>query len=84
MRTGADGNWLRFCAVVVFHLGQRMLLQPRQGRIFYFSPGDKSYPVYHQPEVRRIQANAVRWTHQREVSSALVGTARESPVGWFK
>ncbi|AQP48834.1 trehalose utilization protein ThuA [Tessaracoccus aquimaris] len=31
------------------------------GRIFYFSPGDQDYPVYHQAEVRRIIANGVRW-----------------------
>ena len=31
------------------------------GRIFYFSPGHETYPIYHQPEVVRILANAVRW-----------------------
>ncbi|MHA4817287.1 ThuA domain-containing protein [Streptomyces aculeolatus] len=31
------------------------------GRIFYFSPGDQDYPVYHHPDVRRVLANAVRW-----------------------
>ena len=31
------------------------------GRIFYFSPGDQAYPVYHHPDVRRVIANAVRW-----------------------
>lgn len=31
------------------------------GRIFYFSPGDERFPVYHHPEVRRVVANAVRW-----------------------
>ena len=32
------------------------------GRIFYFSPGDQDYPVYHHPDVQRVIANAVRWT----------------------
>jgi trehalose utilization protein len=32
-----------------------------QGRIFYFSPGHETHPVYHQPEVRQVIANAVRW-----------------------
>ena len=32
-----------------------------QGRIFYFSPGHETHPVYHQPEVRRVIANAVEW-----------------------
>jgi trehalose utilization protein len=31
-----------------------------RGRIFYFSPGDQEYPVYHHPDVRRVLANAVR------------------------
>lgn len=31
------------------------------GRIFYFSPGDQEFPVYHQPEVQRVVANAARW-----------------------
>jgi trehalose utilization protein len=32
-----------------------------RGRIFYFSPGDQEYPVYHHPDVQRVLANAVRW-----------------------
>ena len=31
------------------------------GKIFYFSPGDQDYPVYHHPDVRRVIANAVEW-----------------------
>lgn len=31
------------------------------GRVFYFSPGDQEYPVYHQVEVQRVIANAVAW-----------------------
>ncbi|MFC4137929.1 MULTISPECIES: ThuA domain-containing protein [unclassified Microbacterium] len=31
------------------------------GKIFYFSPGDQDYPVYHQAEVRRVIANGVEW-----------------------
>jgi trehalose utilization protein len=32
-----------------------------RGRIFYFSPGHETNPVYHQPEVRRVIANGARW-----------------------
>jgi trehalose utilization protein len=32
-----------------------------RGRIFYFSPGDQDYPVYHHPDIQRVIANAVRW-----------------------
>src|SRR3954447_24478403 len=31
------------------------------GRIFYFSPGDQEYPVYHHPDIQRVIANAVTW-----------------------
>jgi trehalose utilization protein len=32
-----------------------------RGRIFYFSPGDQDYPVYFQPHVIRVLANAAGW-----------------------
>ncbi len=32
-----------------------------RGRIFYFSPGHETFPIYHQPEIVRVIANAVRW-----------------------
>lgn len=31
------------------------------GKVFYFSPGDQEYPVYHHPDVQRVLANGVRW-----------------------
>ena len=31
------------------------------GRVVYFSPGDQEFPVYHQPEIQRVIANAVAW-----------------------
>jgi len=33
------------------------------GRIFFFSPGDQDYPVYHHQDVRRVIANGVAWAH---------------------
>jgi trehalose utilization protein len=32
------------------------------GKIFFFSPGDQEYPVYHHRDVRRVIANGVEWT----------------------
>ena len=32
-----------------------------QGRIFYFSPGHETFPIYHNVNVQRILANAVQW-----------------------
>jgi trehalose utilization protein len=31
------------------------------GKIFYFSPGDQEFPVYHHADVRRVLANGVEW-----------------------
>jgi trehalose utilization protein len=31
------------------------------GKIFFFSPGDQDYPVYHHADVRRVIANGVEW-----------------------
>ncbi len=35
------------------------------GRIFYFRPGHETFPIYHQEEVQRVLANAVRWAAPR-------------------
>lgn len=32
-----------------------------RGRIFYFRPGHETYPTYHDRQVQRVIANAVRW-----------------------
>jgi trehalose utilization protein len=32
-----------------------------RGKVFYFSPGHETLPIYHQKEVQRVIANAVRW-----------------------
>jgi trehalose utilization protein len=55
-----------------------------RGRVFYFSPGDQEYPVYHQPEVRLVVANAVRWARPRGPVAAGTYRALESPAGWFE
>jgi len=31
------------------------------GKVFYFQPGHETYPVYHQEEVLKVIANAVKW-----------------------
>ncbi len=52
------------------------------GRIFYFSPGDQEYPVYHQPEIQQVLANGVRWTAPRLPRQDQV--AINAPRGWFE
>ncbi|MFC4811655.1 ThuA domain-containing protein [Paenibacillus sp. GCM10023250] len=31
------------------------------GKVFYFRPGHETYPTYHNPQVRKVIDNAVRW-----------------------
>jgi trehalose utilization protein len=54
------------------------------GRIFYFSPGDQDYPVYHHADVRRVIANAVRWAADTPVERHAVPGSPQSPRGWFE
>jgi trehalose utilization protein len=32
-----------------------------QGKIFYFRPGHETYPIYHNPDIQKVLANAARW-----------------------
>ena len=52
------------------------------GRIFYFSPGDQDYPVYHHPDIKRVLANAVQWAAPR-LRTTEFGSP-QSPVGWWR
>ncbi len=35
--------------------------QRGKGKIFYFRPGHETYPIFYQPEIQQVLANAVRW-----------------------
>jgi trehalose utilization protein len=52
------------------------------GRIFYFSPGDQEYPIYHHPDVQQVIANAVESAAPRVRGP--VPEAPEAPMGWFE
>jgi trehalose utilization protein len=49
------------------------------GRLFYFASGHETFPVYYQPEVRRILVNAVRWAAPVRMRTAWPVWAREAP-----
>jgi trehalose utilization protein len=52
------------------------------GKVFYFSPGDQEYPVYHHPDIKRVLANGVRWA-MPEVEREVL-TADFHRLGWFE
>ena len=55
-----------------------------RGRIFYFSPGHETYPVYRQAEVRRVIANAVLWAFDAEAATLYPSRSIQSSTGWFE
>jgi len=54
------------------------------GKIFYFSPGDQDYPVYHHPDVRRVLVNAVEWATPTRTDSVDRSQSPHAPSGWFE
>jgi len=54
------------------------------GRIFYFSPGDQEYPVYHHRDVRRVIANAVAWAVTDRAERALPTLLRYETGEFFR
>jgi trehalose utilization protein len=53
------------------------------GRVFYFSPGDQEYPVYHHPDIQRVLANAVRWAAPASVAATPPRNAH-APLHWYE
>jgi trehalose utilization protein len=51
------------------------------GKVFYFSPGDQDYPVYHQKEIGKVLANAAVWA--KPVMRGEPIDATFHPDGWF-
>jgi trehalose utilization protein len=50
------------------------------GKIFYFSPGHETYPIYHQPEIGQVLRNAVRWAHNPAPAWTGIAEAPNVPV----
>jgi len=55
-----------------------------RGRIFYFSPGHESYPVYYQPEIQRVLANATHWAANGGAVRRTLYMPENSAMGWFE
>ena len=54
-----------------------------KGKIFYFSPGHETYPIYHDPTIQRVIANAVGWACADGLSDVTLGI-QKSEKGWFE
>jgi trehalose utilization protein len=54
-----------------------------KGKIFYFSPGDQEYPIYHLPDVKRVLANAVQWARPENIADSNPPSVVNSPAPYF-
>ncbi|MBD2868890.1 ThuA domain-containing protein [Paenibacillus arenilitoris] len=53
-----------------------------KGKLFYFRPGHETFPIYHQPEILMVIANAVRWAAPAVGAGAAYGrVAPLEPIG---
>ncbi|MFA6133765.1 MAG: ThuA domain-containing protein [Phycisphaerae bacterium] len=51
------------------------------GKVFYFRPGHETYPIFHDANVQRLLANAVRWA--APTGSMAIECPRRD-MGWFE
>jgi trehalose utilization protein len=54
-----------------------------KGKVFYFSPGDQEYPVYHHPDIKRVLANAVQWAQPDRVADFVPPVVVSQPAPFF-
>jgi trehalose utilization protein len=47
-----------------------------RGKIFYFRPGHETYPTYHNPQIIRVIANAVKWAVPTAGPKPVFGNAK--------
>jgi trehalose utilization protein len=55
-----------------------------KGRVFYFSPGHETYPIYHHPEIKKVLANAVQWAYEPVPAEIETATCPNPQTGWFE
>ncbi len=51
------------------------------GKVFYFRPGHETFPIYHDPNIQTILANACRWAAP---TGAMKIECPNKPKGWFE
>jgi trehalose utilization protein len=47
-----------------------------RGKVFYFRPGHETHPIYHQGEVLKVIANAVRWAASTRGAAQVFGNMK--------
>ena len=54
------------------------------GRLFLFSPGHQTDPIYLQPDIRVILSNAVHWAAGERRPRVPSPSLQHAPKGWFE
>jgi len=52
------------------------------GKVFYFRPGHETFPIFHNPSIQKVIANAARWMAPAKRSEITVSHRKE--IGWFE
>lgn len=52
------------------------------GKVFYFRPGHESYPIFKNPQIKRVIANAVRYVAPRR--PRVIDECPKRAIGWFE
>jgi trehalose utilization protein len=47
-----------------------------RGKVFYFRPGHEAYPIYYNPQIRRVIKNAVLWAAPIDVPPSIYGNTQ--------
>ena len=47
-----------------------------RGKIFYFRPGHETHPTYHNEQIQKVIANAVKWVNPSSGPAPVYGNAR--------
>ena len=51
-----------------------------KGKIFYFSPGHETFPIYHDANVQRVLANATLWAAPSSLLKKGTGTSPQHVI----
>jgi trehalose utilization protein len=50
------------------------------GKVFYFSPGHETYPIYYNADVKQVLKNAVKWAYNPAPAWAGIANAPNTPA----
>ena len=52
------------------------------GKVFYFRPGHETFPIYNNPTIHKVLANAARWA--APTARQVIDVSHRKEIGWFK